>query len=53
MYKRERSAVMCVLLCLFRLFVKLVLEAPCLTPTALEIIKSYCREEVSVVKVQQ
>ena len=37
---------MCVLLRLFRLFVKLVLEAPCLTPTALEIIKSYCREEV-------
>ena len=33
---------------LFRLFVKFVLEAPCLTPSALEIIKSYCREEVCV-----
>ena len=32
---------------LARLFVKLVLEAPCVTPTALEIIKGYCREEVS------
>ena len=35
--------------CLFRLFVKFVLEAPCLTPSALEIIKSYCREEVCVI----
>lgn len=30
-----------------RLFTKLVLEAPKITPEALEIIVSYCQEEVS------
>ena len=29
-----------------RLFTKLVLEAPRITPEALEIVRSYCQEEV-------
>ena len=39
----KESFVICIC---FRLFVKLVLEAPCVTPTALGIIKTYCKEEV-------
>lgn len=35
-----------VLICHFRLFTRLVLEAPKITPSALEIIKSYCNDEV-------
>lgn len=38
----------------FRLFTKLVLEAPVITESALEVIRRYCEDEVSnVTKTQR
>ena len=34
------------LLCVCRLFNRLILEAPVLTPNAVEILKMYCQDEV-------
>ena len=31
---------------MFRLFSRLILEAPLLTPSAIEILKMYCQDEV-------
>ena len=44
----ERSFCLCLFaLPLSRLFSRLVLEAPRITPNALDIIKGYCKEEVT------